>query len=144
MARRSAWYSAGALAAAMWAAGVAVAADIGGWYAEQQKVAALAGSSSDSPSCPQAVVRANAEPTAVRTYQAAHCYLQGDAPDLVAARAWLTRSADMNFMPAHRLLRALAIAESGAHASQRHCHDLGEARQLCHGGMPMEQTVPNQ
>lgn len=109
-------------------------ADVGGWFAEQQKTAAAQAAGQGAPSCPQAVARAAADPTALNSYQAAHCYLQGDAPDLVAARAWLARSAEMNFPPAHRLLRALALAEAGAHAGQRHCHDLGEGRQLCHGG----------
>lgn len=111
------------------------AADVGGWYADQQKAAAHQAVAAASPSsCSQAVARAAAEATAINTYQAAHCYLQGDSPDLVAARAWLTRSAEMNFLPAHRLLRALTLAEAGVHASQRHCHDLGEGRQICHGG----------
>lgn len=122
------------LCAALWPAS-AGAADVGGWFAEQQKAAA-AGTPSAMASCPQAVARAAAEPTAINTYNAAHCYLQGDAPDLVAAKAWLSRSAEMNFMPAHRLLRSLQLAESGVHAGQRHCHDLGEGRQLCHGAAP--------
>ncbi len=127
----------GVLVAAGWAcAASARAADVGGWYDDQKKAAAQAASSTSSTSCPQTVARANAEPTPVLTYQAAHCYLQGDAPDLVAARAWLTRSADMNFMAAHRLLRALALAEASSHTGQRHCHDLGEGRQLCHGSAP--------
>lgn len=112
----------------------AIAADVGGWFADQQKAAAQATAAGPASSCPQAVARATAEPTAINTYQAAHCYLQGDNPDLVAAKAWLTRSAETNFMPAHRLLRALTLAEAGVHASQRHCHDLGEGRQICHGG----------
>jgi len=115
--------------------GGAGAADVGGWYADQQKAAA-ATVPADTPSCPLAVARAAAEPTAISTYQAAHCYLQGDAPDLVAAKAWLSRSADLDFLPAHRLLRSLQLAEAGVHARQRHCHDLGEGRQLCHGGAP--------
>lgn len=122
-------WSCGALAMAP-----AAAADVGGWFADQQKAAAQATAATSASSCPQAVARAAAEASAINTYQAAHCYLQGDSPDLVAAKAWLTRSAGMNFMPAHRLLRALALAEGGVHASQRHCHDLGEGRQICHGG----------
>lgn len=126
--------SAGVWLACALAAAPVAAADVGGWFADQQKAAAQAPASAQSSGCPQAVARANADATAINTYQAAHCYLQGDSPDLVAARAWLTRSAEMNFMPAHRLLRALALAEAGVHASQRHCHDLGEGRQICHGG----------
>ncbi|MCW5661537.1 MAG: hypothetical protein KIT60_27880 [Burkholderiaceae bacterium] len=110
-------------------------ADVGGWYAEQQKAAARR-AEQGAATCPQAVALAAADPTALKSYQAAHCYLQGEAPDLVAARAWLMRSAEMNFLPAQRLLRALAAAEAAAHASQRHCHDLGEGRMLCHGGAP--------
>jgi hypothetical protein len=110
-------------------------ADVGGWYAEQQKAAAQR-AENGSPTCPQAVARAAADPAPLNSYHAANCYLQGDVPDLVAARAWLVRSAEMNFLPAQRLLRALAAAEAAAHASQRHCHDLGEGRSLCHGGAP--------
>lgn len=111
----------------------AAAADVGGWFADQQKAAAQANGAAAS-GCPQAVARATAEATAVNTYHAAHCYLQADNPDLVAAKAWLARSVELNFLPAHRLLRALMLAEAGVHAGQRHCHDLGEGRQICHGG----------
>jgi hypothetical protein len=117
----------------MLVAQAASGADVGGWYAEQQKAAAQR-AEQGTLSCPQAVARAAAAPSPLNSYNAAHCYLQGDAPDLVAARAWLVRSAEMNFLPAQRLLRALAAAEAAAHASQRHCHDLGEGRTLCHGG----------
>jgi len=130
------------LAAALCGASPARAADVGGWYAEQQKSATASGAG--TPTCPQAVARATAEPTAISTYQAAHCYLQAETADLVAAKAWLARSAELNFMPAHRLLRALALAEGGVHASQRHCHDLGEGRQICHGGgAPPPATTTN-
>jgi len=134
--------------AAVWCCGAlavapAAAADVGGWYADQQKAAAQATAAAPASSCPQAVARAAAEATAINTYQAAHCYLQGDSPDLVAAKAWLTRSAEMNFMPAHRLLRALTLAEAGVHAGQRHCHDLGEGRQICHGGVPPPVATTN-
>ena len=120
------------LAAALCGASPARAADVGGWYADQQKAATASGAG--MPTCPQAVARAAAEPTAISTYQAAHCYLLAETADLVAAKAWLARSAELNFMPAHRLLRALQLAEAGTHGSQRHCHDLGEGRQICHGG----------
>lgn len=119
---------------ALCAAAAAHAADVGGWYADQQKAAAASTAGAGAASCPQAVTRAAAEPTALSTYQAAHCYLLPGAADLVAAKAWLARSAEMNFLPAHRLLRALQLAEAGPHSSQRHCHDLGEGRQICHGG----------
>lgn len=112
----------------------ALAADVGGWFAEQQKAQAPSASATDAASCPQVIARAARDTTAVGAYHAAHCYLQADAPDLVAAKAWLTRSAEMNFLPAHRLLRSLQLAEAGAHSAARHCHDLGEGRQICHGG----------
>jgi hypothetical protein len=118
-------------------------ADVGGWYAEQQKVAAQRAEQA-AASCPQAVSRAAADPTPLNSYQAAQCYLQGDTPDLVAARAWLVRSAEMNFLPAQRLLRALAAAEAAAHAGRHHCHDLGEGRTLCHGGAPPLTRAGNQ
>jgi hypothetical protein len=127
--------SAALLSLCMLIAQQAGGADVGGWYAEQQKAAAQAAAPGER-ACPQAVSRAAADPTPLNSYHAAHCYLQGDAPDLVAARAWLVRSAETNFLPAQRLLRALAAAEAATHASQRHCHDLGEGRTLCHGGTP--------
>ncbi len=120
---------------ALCAAAASPAADVGGWFADQQKAAAAAAAGATmSPTCPQAVTRATAQPSALSAYQAAHCYLQPEATDLVAAKAWLTRAAGMNFLPAHRLLRALQLAEAGEHGNQRHCHDLGEGRQICHGG----------
>ena len=117
------------------ASSAALAADVGGWIAEQQK----AGAQDATPaaaSCPQIVARAAADATALGAYQAAQCYLQADSPDLVAAKAWLTRSAEMNFVPAQRLLRSLLAAEASGHSATRHCHDLGEGRQICHGGAP--------
>jgi hypothetical protein len=133
-----------ALACAALASGQAFAADVGGWFADQQKAAAQESASPIAASCPQVVARAATDPTALGAYHAAHCYLQANAPDLVAARAWLTRSAEMNFPPAHRLLRALQAAEDGSHSSVRHCHDLGEGRQICHGGgsaLPLAATT---
>jgi len=112
------------------------AADVGGWFVEQQKAAARDATTPAAASCPQVVARAAAEPTAVGAYHAALCYLQADSPDLIAAKAWLARSAEMNFLPAQRLLRSLSAAEAGAHSAARHCHDLGEGRQICHGGAP--------
>ncbi len=139
LAIRLAW-----LCGALCVAAAVRAADVGGWFADQQKAAAAsAAGAGTSTTCPQAVARATAQPTAVSTYQAAHCYLQPEAADLVAAKAWLTRSSELNFLPAHRLLRALQQAEAGEHASQRHCHDLGEGRQICHGGgAPPSATGP--
>jgi TPR repeat protein len=124
--------------------GPALAADVGGWFAEQQKAAAQDATTPTAASCPQIVARAATDPTALGAYHAAHCYLQADAPDLVAAKAWLARSAEMDFPPAHRLLRALQAAENGSHSSVRHCHDLGEGRQICHGGgsaLPLAATT---
>lgn len=126
----------GSLLCAVLVSGAASAADVGGWFAEQQKAGTQAASSPAAESCPQIIARAAADTTAIGAYQAAHCYLQSDTPDLVAAKAWLSRSAEMNFLPAHRLLRSLQAAESGAHGASRHCHDLGEGRQICHGGAP--------
>ena len=113
---------------------LASAADVGGWFADQQKASAQAASGQAAQSCPQVIARAAVEPTALGAYQAAGCYLQAETPDLVAAKAWLSRSAEMNFLPAQRLLRSLLAAEAGAHAALPHCNDLGEGRQICHGG----------
>lgn len=121
---------------AMLASIPASAADVGGWFADQQKASAQAASGQAAQSCSQVIARAAVETTAVGAYQAANCYLQADPPDLVAAKAWLTRSAELDFLPAQRLLRALLVAEAGAHSPARHCHDLGDARQICHGGAP--------
>jgi hypothetical protein len=107
--------SAALLSLCMLLAQAAGAADVGGWFADQQKAAAQR-ADPNAPPCPQAVARAAADPTALNSYNAAQCYLQGDTPDLVAARAWLVRSAEMNFLPAQRLLRALAAADAPAHA----------------------------
>jgi hypothetical protein len=107
--------SATLLSLCMLLAHAASGADVGGWFAEQQKAAAQR-AEQGTPPCPQAVARAAADPTALNSYNAAQCYLQGDTPDLVAARAWLVRSAELNFVPAQRLLRALAAAEAPAHA----------------------------
>ncbi len=109
-------------------------ADVGGWYADQQKAAAVAAAKGGDEACPQVIARAAAEPSALAAYRAALCYLQADTPDGVAAKAWLARSADAGFMPAHRLLRSLLIAEAGVHSAAPHCHALGEGQQLCHGG----------
>lgn len=112
------------------------AADVGGWYADQQKAAAVASAKGSDEACPQVIARAAADASALAAYRAALCYLQADTPDGVAAKAWLARSADAGFMPAHRLLRSLLIAEAGVHSAAPHCHVLGEGQQLCHGGAP--------
>jgi hypothetical protein len=112
------------------------AADVGGWYADQQKAAAVAAAKVGDEACPEVIARAAADTSALVAYRAALCYLQADTPDVVAAKAWLTRSADAGFMPAHRMLRTLLIAEAGAHSAAPHCHALGEGQQICHGGTP--------
>ena len=114
------------------------AADIGGWYADQQKAAAQAAAGPAPDACPQVIARAAADATALGAYRAAVCYLEAGQPDMIAARAWLARSAAMDFPPAQRLLRALQAADAGVHAAVPHCHDLGEGRQICHGGTPVQ------
>jgi hypothetical protein len=114
--------------------GASFAADIGGWYAEQQRVAAEAAAGPSPASCAEAIAQATSAPSGLSAYRAAVCYLTGDRVDIVAARAWLAASSESDFLPAQLLLRSLMVAEAGPHSSQRHCHDLGEGRQLCHGG----------
>ena len=111
------------------------AADVGGFYADQQRAAELASSKDGDESCPQRAARATADNSAHSAYRAALCYLQAETPDAVAAKAWLGRSADAGFMPAHRMLRSLLIAEAGQHSAAAHCHALGEGQQICHGGV---------
>jgi hypothetical protein len=116
------------------------AADIGGWFAEQQKAGAQSASTPDA--CPTVVARAAADATAASAYEAALCYLQSDAPDLVAAKAWLAQASTLNHLQARRMLHSLQIAEAALHSPLRHCHDLGEGRQICHGGArPVAATV---
>lgn len=110
------------------------AADVGGWFADQQKAKAAAAARSAEEGCPQVIMRAATDASALVAYRAALCYLQTDTPDLVAAKAWLGRSAEAGFMPAHRLLRSLLVAEAGAHGTEPHCHSIGEGQQICHGG----------
>lgn len=110
------------------------AADVGGYLADQQKARAMAAEKASSDACPQLIARATTDASALAAYRAALCYLQADTPDVVAAKAWLARSSDAGFMPAHRLLRNLLIAEAGMHSTTAHCHTLGEGQQLCHGG----------
>ena len=111
------------------------AADVGGWYADQQKASAMAAAAGNDDACPQLIARAATEPSALGAYRAALCYLQAETADVVAAKAWLARSADTGFMPAHRLLRSLLATEAGAHSATPHCHFLGEGQQICHGGV---------
>ena len=108
------------------------AADVGGWFADQQRPAAPSTSSQNE--CAQAIREASSDTTALNAYRAALCYLQAEVPDPLAASAWLSRSAEMKFLPADRLLRNLQAAQASQHVSTAHCHDLGEGRKLCHGG----------
>ena len=110
------------------------AADVGGYLADQQKARAMAAEKAASDACPQLIARATTDASALAAYRAALCYLQVETPDVVAAKAWLVRSSEAGFMPAHRLLRNLLIAEGGMHGTAAHCHTLGEGQQLCHGG----------
>ena len=110
------------------------AADVGGWYTDQQKANAAAAARSNEDGCPQIFLRAATDASAFVAYRAALCYLQAETPDLIAAKAWLGRSAEAGFMPAHRLLRSLLVAEAGAHSTTPHCHTIGEGQQICHGG----------
>jgi len=112
----------------------ASAADVGGYLADQQKARAMAAEKSSPDACPQLIARAATDDTPLAAYRAALCYLQAETPDVVAAKAWLARSSEAGFMPAHRLLRSLLIAEAGMHSPLAHCHVLGEGQQLCHGG----------
>jgi TPR repeat protein len=139
--RRAARLASGAvLCALVLAVGRAGAADIGGFFADQQKAQALAadkgGEKGGEPGCPQRIASAAADGSALAAYRAGLCYLQAEQPDMLAAKAWLSRGAELGFMPAHRLLRSLLIAEAAPHGSAPHCHPLGEGRQLCHGGAP--------
>jgi hypothetical protein len=110
------------------------AADVGGWYADQQKASEMAAAKAGDDACPQVISRAATDASALAAYRAALCYLQTETADVVAAKAWLARSAEAGFMPAHRVLRSLLIAEAGAHSATPHCHALGEGQQICHGG----------
>jgi hypothetical protein len=120
------------------------AADVGGFFADQQKAQAIAASKDAAAvTCAETIARAPADGAALAAYRAGLCYLQADRPDLLAAKAWLVRSAELDFMPAHRLLRSLSMAEAQPHVAAPHCHDLGEGRQLCHGGAsPLAAAAP--
>ncbi len=112
------------------------AADIGGYFADQQKASAMAAAKATSDACPEVIARAATDTSALAAYRAGLCYLQAETPDLVAAKAWLARASEDGFMPANRLLRNLLIAEAGVHGATAYCHTLGEGQQLCHGGPP--------
>jgi len=130
-----------ALAGALWLP--CHAADFAGWYADQQKAGAVAAATGNDDACPQVISRATTEPSALGAYRAALCYLQAETADVVAAKAWLARSADAGFMPADRLLRSLLAAEAGVHSATPHCHVIGEGQQLCHGGAARLPTAPS-
>ncbi len=125
-----------ALLCAALAPAMASAADVGGFFADQQKAQAVAATRDAAATCAETIARAPTDGTALAAYRAGLCYLQAKQPDALAAKAWLARAAELNFMPAHRLLRSLLIAEAQPHLAAAHCHDLGEGRQLCHGGAP--------
>jgi hypothetical protein len=114
------------------------AADVGGFFSDQLKPPAASGPNE----CAQAIRQAAADTTAINAYRAALCYLHAETPDPLAAMAWLQRSADMKFLPADRLLRSLQVAQAGPHSTSAHCHDLGEGRQICHGGTPVALGSP--
>lgn len=116
------------------------AADIGGFFADQQKARESAAAKGED-SCPQWIASAARDDSALASYRAALCYLQADPADAVAAKAWLRRSTEQGFMPAQRLLRSMLVAEAGMHAPTRHCHVLGDGQQFCHGGAPPPAAV---
>lgn len=130
----SAWAWAWVLACTLLVAPPTHAADVGGWFADQQKASAQTAVGPDANTCAQVIARAASDATAIGAYHAGLCYLQSDRPDLLAAKAWLSRAAEMSFLPAHRLLRSIQMAEAGLHSPTPHCHDLGQGRQICHGG----------
>ena len=140
------WVGFWVCAAAMCVALPAAAADVGGFFADQQKAREMAATKAADDSCPQLIARAAKDDSALAAYRAALCYLQADPPELIAAKAWLARSTELGFMPAQRLLRSLLIAEAGQHGPGPHCHTLGEGQQLCHGGsarLPLAAAATN-
>jgi TPR repeat protein len=107
------------------------AADIGGWMTQQER----AQQGTPAESCAQQAARAGSTASAQLAYTTALCYLHAPQADEVAAKAWLAKAADLQHLPAHKLLNAMARAETQQqHPVNAHCHDLGEGRQLCHGG----------
>jgi TPR repeat protein len=120
----------------------AAAADIGGWMEAQRSKDA-----GDAESCTAQIETAKTHtpgmPQAAQSYfQAGLCYLAGQqvAQDSVAAKAWLARAAELQHLPAHRLLASMQAAEAGVHPARYHCHDIGYDRKICHGAPP--QTPP--
>ena len=133
--RGAGWVLAGALLAGP----SAQAADVGGWFADQQRPSATL--PTGQAECAQAIREASSDTTAINAYRAALCYLQAETPDTLAATAWLSRSADLKFLPAERMLRSLQAAQAGPHSAVAHCHELGEGRKICHGGAPGAATL---
>jgi TPR repeat protein len=118
-------------------AGMAHAADIGGWM-EQQQRAVL-----PRDDCPEilrlaALAPREAEHAAAHYYAAGLCYLASEkiARDKVAAAAWLAKAAELDHPLARRALIALRDETTApiVHPAGWHCHELGLGRRLCHGG----------
>ena len=80
------------VAIAFAASGSGHAADVGGWFADQQLPSAPP--ATGQAECAQAIRDASSDTTAINAYRAALCYLQAETPDLVAANAWLSRSSE--------------------------------------------------
>jgi TPR repeat protein len=133
---RSAWW----LFALLTACTAASAADIGGWMQQQERVQ----TNPDSLSCTQLAALAHSEASAQAAYRTALCYLHGSEADPVAAKAWLSKAAEQNHLPAHRMLTALQRAQAAQHPPTPHCHALGEGRQLCHGGQASARKTASQ
>jgi TPR repeat protein len=115
------------------------AADIGGWFEQQSR------NELPRDDCPDLLAQAARTPPetegAARLYYSGGlCYLYSDKlqRDPVAASAWLTRAAELDHPLARRTLLALREPSPAAapHPTGFHCHDLGDGRQLCHGGVP--------
>ncbi|MFM2397954.1 MAG: hypothetical protein RL341_111 [Pseudomonadota bacterium] len=116
----------------------ALAADIGGWM-ESQRSKNAGVEQSCAAQIEAAKTQSPGETHAAQAYfQAGLCYLAGQqvAQDPVAAKAWLARAAELQHLPAHRLLISMQAAEAGAHPASYHCHDIGYERKICHGGPP--------
>ncbi|MGL4576089.1 MAG: hypothetical protein ACRCV9_14995 [Burkholderiaceae bacterium] len=120
----------------------ALAADIGGWMESQRNKDATS-----AQTCAAQIESAKTQlpdtPQAAQLYfQAGLCYLAGQqvAQDPIAAKAWLARAAELQHLPAHRLLISMQAAEAGAHPASYHCHDIGYDRKICHGTPP--QALP--
>ncbi len=129
------------------AASASHAADIGGWMEQKSRsdllidecpeIVALAAQSSQALiGLPPQRVRLEAEGAAQLYYASGMCYLLSNklGRDSVAAGAWLTRAAELDHPLARRALLALREPNVPLHPPGPHCHDLGQGRQLCHGG----------